>query len=70
MNESTDALISTGGLARRLGVSLSLIARLERQGVIPAGTVVEGSKRKVWRGDQLPTIREQFEARRQRTQVA
>ncbi len=70
MNEPTDALISTGGLARRLGVSISLVARLEKQGVIPAGIVIEGSRRKVWRGDQLPTIREQFDARRQRIQAA
>ncbi len=70
MPDPSAALISTGGLAARLGVSVSLIAKLERQGVIPAGIVIEGSRRKVWRGDQLPTIREQFDARRQRIQAA
>ncbi len=70
MPDPGNELLSTGALAARLGVSISLVSKLEREGRIPAATVVEGSKRKVWRGDQLPTIREQFDARRQRIQAA
>ncbi len=70
MPDPGNELLSTGGLAARLGVSVSLIGKLEREGVIPRAIVIQGSKRKVWRADQLPTIREQFDARRQRTQAA
>ncbi len=70
MPDPGNELLSTGAVARRLGVSISLVARLEKQGVIPAGIVIEGSGRKVWRGDQFPVIRKQFDARRQRIQAA
>ena len=49
MTDQTTTLISTGGLARRLGYSVSNIKKLERRGRIPRGIVLEGSGRKVWR---------------------
>ncbi len=70
MPDPTDRLLSTGALAARLGVSISLVSKLEREGVIPRGIVIEGSKRKVWRGEQLPAIQSQFDARRRRLQAA
>jgi DNA-binding transcriptional MerR regulator len=66
MNEPTDALLSTGDLATRLGVSQSAVKLWEREGVIPRGIVVEGSGRKVWRLVDLPAIRKGLEERRAR----
>ncbi|MDP9357334.1 MAG: hypothetical protein M3R02_19005 [Chloroflexota bacterium] len=70
MSSPAETLISTGGLAARLGVSVSLIKKLEREGIIVPGIVIEGSGRKVWRGEQLPAIQSQFDARRRRLQAA
>jgi len=64
MDESTIALVSTGGLAARLGCSQSLITRLEQTGVIPRGIVIEGSGRKVWPTSDVDLIRARFNARR------
>ena len=64
MVNPTETLISTGGLAARLGVSTSLVKKLEREGVIVPGIVIEGSGRKVWRGEQFPAIQSQLEERR------
>ncbi len=66
MTESTDALLSTDGLAARLGVSQSAVKLWEREGVIPRGIVIEGSGRKVWRLADLPIIRKGLEERRAR----
>ncbi len=70
MSSPAETLISTGGLAARLGVSVSLIKKLEREGIIAPGIVIEGSGRKVWRSGQLPAIQSQFDARRRRLQAA
>ena len=61
-----DALLSTGGLAARLGVSQSAVKLWERDGVIPAAIMVEGSGRRVWRLVDLPAIREGLAERRAR----
>ncbi len=66
MTEQADALLSTGGLAARLGVSPSAVSLWEREGVIPRAIVIEGSGRKVWRLVDLPTIRKGLEERRAR----
>ncbi len=64
MSNPTDTLISTGGLASRLGVSISLVKKLEREGVIVPGIVIEGSGHKVWRGESVPLIQQSLEERR------
>ena len=64
MGERTDGLVSTGGLAARLGVSVSGVKDWERRGVVPPGIVVEGSGRKVWRLSDLAAIRDQVNQRR------
>ncbi len=61
-----DALLSTGGLAARLGVSQSAVKLWERDGVIPAAVKVEGSGRRVWRLVDLPVIKRGLEERRDR----
>ena len=66
MTEPTDALLSTGGLAARLGVSQSAVKLWEREGAIPRGIVIEGSGRKAWRLVDLPNIQRCVEARRAR----
>ncbi len=52
----TETLISTGGVALRLGVPASTLTFWERRGEIPASSRVEGSDRRVWRESQLPQI--------------
>ena len=69
-NPTEPLIVSTGGLAARLGVSVSLIKKLEREGVIPSGIVVEGSGRKVWTSEQLPIVQSQFDARRRKVRAA
>lgn len=69
---SPPELLSTGGLAARLGCSISGLKKWERLGVIPPAARVEGSDRRVWRVDDLAAIRERLEQRqaaRQRDRV-
>jgi len=66
MTEQTDALLSTGGLATRLGVSQSAVKLWEREGVIPPAIVIEGSGRRAGRLVDLPAIRKGLEDRRAR----
>ncbi len=64
VDDSTLRLVSTGGLATRLGVSQSLIAKLERNGTIPKGIVIEGSGRKVWPAADVALIQARLNERR------
>ncbi len=66
MADQTTTLISTGGLASRLGYSISNVKKLEKLGRIPAGIVIEGSGRKVWRAEDIEAIQEQLQARRRK----
>ena len=70
MTHGTDGLLSTGGLAARLGISTSRVKQLEAAGVILRGQTVEGSGRRVWRADQLPIIQAQFQERRRKVRSA
>jgi hypothetical protein len=57
-------LISSGGLAKRFGVSLELIQKLDRAGKIVPSLTIEGSGRRAWRGEDLPTIARQLAERK------
>ncbi len=63
-DSSPPELLSTGGLAARLGCSVSALKKWEKARLIPPATRLEGSDRRVWHTDDLVTIRERLEARR------
>ena len=69
MTDST-ILLSTGAVATRLGVSVTLVQRLEKRGDLPPAMIVEGSRRKVWPIDQLPEITRRFSDRHRRDRAA
>ena len=52
----SEILISTGGVAQRLGVPTSTLKFWERRGEIPAASRIEGSDRRVWRERDLEQI--------------
>lgn len=56
-----ETLISTGGVAQRLGVPMSTLRFWERRGEIPASSRIEGSGRRVWRESQLELIAKRAE---------
>ncbi len=60
------SLVSTGEIAKRLGVSVALVQKLERNGQLPPALRIEGNPRRVWRSDDWPLIRAKFEARRRK----
>ena len=51
-----EVLVSTGGVARRLGVSPSTVRNYERAGLIPESMTLEGSGRKAWRESDLVDV--------------
>jgi len=51
-----EVLVSTGGVARRLGVSPSTVRNYERAGLIPEPMILEGSGRKAWRASDLADV--------------
>ena len=51
-----EVLVSTGGVARRLGVSPSTVRNYERDGRIPEAMTLEGSGRKAWRESDLADV--------------
>ena len=61
---TTPTLISSGGLAKRFGCSVELIQKLDRAGKIVPSIVIEGSRRRAWRGEDLPEIEQQMAARK------
>lgn len=63
-------LLSTGEIARRLGVSLTLVQRLEGRGDLPPALRIAGSDRRVWPSDRWPEIVRRFEARRRTVRAA
>lgn len=58
-----DGLISTGELARRVGISVSMVRKLEKIGAIPPADRLLGSDRRVYRGDDVTVVREAIEKR-------
>ncbi len=63
-------LLSTGEIARRLGVSLTLVQRLEKRGDLPPALIIAGSGRRAWPSDRWPEIVRRFEARRRTVRAA
>ena len=51
-----EILMSSGGVAKRLGVSLSTVRNLERAGVIPPAMRLEGSDRRCWRESDIVDV--------------
>ena len=61
---------SIGGAAGALGVSPSLLRKLEGRGVIPAPARLGGSDRRVYQPADLLVIRERLEERRRERRPA
>ena len=51
-----EVLMSIGGVARRLGVSVSTVRNYERAGAIPPAMRLEGSDRRCWRESDLSGV--------------
>ena len=51
------ALLSTGAAARLLGVSMSMLLKLEREGKIPPAMRLVGSDRRVYGAEDIEAIR-------------
>jgi len=64
MTNAPDELISTGGLAARVGRSPSTIKFWEAEGFIPPAIRIEGSNRRAWKVSEIDLIRERIAARR------
>jgi DNA-binding transcriptional MerR regulator len=63
MANASDELISTGGLAARVGRSPSTIKFWESEGVIPQAIRIEGSNRRAWWVSDVDLIQERIAAR-------
>jgi hypothetical protein len=61
---TSPVLISSGGLAKRFGVSVELIQKLDRAGKIVPSVLIEGSGRRAWLGEDIPTIERQITERK------
>lgn len=59
MDTETAELISTGGLARRFGVSVQAVKKWDRGGRILPALRIDHSGRRVWRTEDLPTLDQQ-----------
>lgn len=57
-------LLSIGAAAQRLGISASLLRRMEDQGLVPPAMRLIGSDRRVYSATQVEEIRRIREARR------
>jgi predicted DNA-binding transcriptional regulator AlpA len=57
------ALLSSGEVAKRLGLSMTGTHKLVRAGVLPTPIVIEGSGRFVWLSSEWPSIEKAFRER-------
>lgn len=57
-------LLGTGDVARHTGVSVGLVKKLDRLGLLPPAARLGSSGRRVWSLDQLDVIEERITARR------
>ena len=57
--DTTGGYISSGGLAKALGVSLTSVKNLDRSGQIVSSSRIAGSGRRVWRISDVPVIERQ-----------
>ena len=60
MAEPKIELLSSGEIARRLGIGMTMTHKLVRAGAIPQPVVIEGSGRFVWPSEQWPAIERAF----------
>jgi len=60
----SETLYSIGAVAKRLGYSISNVVKLEREGILPPALRLEGSNRRVYRGDQIDQLEERLKQRR------
>ena len=66
----TPQLLSTGGAARTLGISVSLLMKYEREGKIPPAMRLVGSDRRVYAANDIEAIRAARGAAQQRREAA
>jgi len=64
MPENTTEIISSGELARRCGISVSMVRKLEKLGLLEPATRVVGLDRRFFRGDDVSVVRELVDKRR------
>lgn len=63
-------VMSTGTVARALGVSTSLLRKLEKDGVTPPAHRISGLDRRVYTAEEVEALRQVIAARRARTTQA
>ncbi len=63
MSEPTITLLSSGEVARRLGIGMTSVHKLLGRGLLPPPIVIEGSGRFVWTSDQWVEIEEAVRTR-------
>ena len=49
-------LLSTGTVARQVGLSVSGLKKAAREGRIPSAITIVGSGRRVWRAEDVPVV--------------
>jgi DNA-binding transcriptional MerR regulator len=59
-----ETFLGVGAAAARVGVSASLLRKLERQGVLPAPPRVVGSDRRIYTNESVTRIEQVLKARR------
>lgn len=70
MGQDTIELLSPGEVARRLELSESGVRKAAREGRIPYGIRIVGSRRRVWLAADVESMRETLRNRRSATAAA
>ena len=64
MSDNTTEVISTGELARRVGISVSMVRKLEQLGLLSPADRIVGLNRRYFRGDDVSVVRDLVNKRR------
>ncbi len=56
--------VSVGGVAENLGVSTTMVLRYERDGLIPHGERIGGSRARIWPVEQVAAMKSAIAERR------
>lgn len=56
--------VSVGGVAENLGVSTTMVLRYERDGLIPSGERIVGSRARIWPVEQVEAMKDAIAERR------
>jgi DNA-binding transcriptional MerR regulator len=59
-----ETFLGVGAAAARIGVSASLLRKLERQGILPSPARVVGSDRRIYRDEDVTRIEQVLKERR------